>query len=76
MQRAAPAASMPCVTFGAALNKEILVNIVKKLGNSVLGLFLSNVKAGACVPIHTHCCGTRGHAYNCWGACAKGNCAG
>ena len=42
---------------------------MSKIASKILGLFLSDVTAGACVSIHGCCCGKRGHAVNCIGIC-------
>lgn len=44
---------------------------MSKIASKILGLFLSDVTAGACVPNKGCCCGTKGHAVGCLGHCVK-----
>jgi hypothetical protein len=42
-----------------------------KLASKILGFFISDVTAGACVADHGCCCGKRGHGVSCLGTCVK-----
>jgi len=42
---------------------------MSKIASKILGLFISDVSAGACVADHGCCCGTKGHAVSCLGTC-------
>ena len=44
---------------------------MSKIASKILGLFLSDVNAGAFVADFGCCCGTKGHAVNSVGACVK-----
>lgn len=42
---------------------------MSKIVSKILGLFISDVNAGACVPTIGCCCGTPGHGVSCIGTC-------
>jgi hypothetical protein len=44
---------------------------MSKIASKILGLFLSDVTAGACVADRGCCCGKRNHAVSCLGTCVK-----
>jgi hypothetical protein len=44
---------------------------MSKLAAKILGMFVSEIPAGACVTDHGCCCGKKGHAVGCHGACVK-----
>ena len=44
---------------------------MSKIATRILRLFVSDVPAGACVTNHGCCCGKKGHAVGCHGACVK-----
>ena len=46
---------------------------MSKIVSKILGLFLSEVNAGACVPTIGCCCVAPGQAVSCTGVCVKQN---